>query len=513
MLNYLKDEVGLKPEVRISIQDAMFGFGVCKTYYHVEAVKNPDAGQPITGEDGLPMIMEETGEILQEPEYIPMNERYVVERVHPDDFIFDEDAGPSPKSWKWVAQCIRMSMDDARKNPLFSKSALKELEGKGDNEGDQEKRERDERKKGGDIKGKSENENSEDSKNEGQKIIFVWEIYEIQRKRWTVIAENGSTPLVNDEELPAGIESHPFSILRFTLRSDSPYPIPPVSQGLDPQKEFNIARSRIMTHRKRFNRKYQATGQWEEEELSKLESGEDGTIVKSPVPGSRIDPIQDAPLDQQGYLEINALNMDIVEMLGGHHDESRGIASADSATQASILDKRLEIKEGDDISQVIDFVKDIARKLDQLVQAHIDRDEAVRITGPEGEFWQLVKATDYEEINGEFQYDVNIGSTIPKLPQVERASWMSFLQLVSSAPQMLLSKALLKEMASMHHIENEVLIEEVYKIGQMILGGQMQPGTPGSLPGVAEQRPAAITGGQAGGVKSLNLTMAGNAGE
>ena len=511
MLNYLKDEVGLKQEVRISIQDAMFGFGICKTYYHVESIKNPEAGKPILGEDGIYLI-DDQGSILQEPEYIPKNERYVVERVHPNDFLFDEDAGPSPKTWKWVAQCIRMTMDEARKNPLFSKSAIANLDSKDHDQKDQETRNREERKKGGDIKGRAEQIGQGTLlQDDGQKIIYVWEIYEIQRKKWTVIAENGTVPLVNDEDVPLGIESHPFSVLRFTLRDDSPYPIPPISQGIDPQKEYNIARSRIMTHRKRFNRKYTAVGQWEETELSKLESGDDGTIIKSPVPGSAIVPIADAPLDQQGYLEINALNMDMIELFGGHHDESRGIASADSATQAAILDKRLEIKEGDELSQVVDFVKDIAKKLDQLVQAHIDKDEAVKVVGPQGEFWKVVRTNDYEEINGEFQYDVNIGSTIPKLPQVERSSWMSFLQLIASAPQLMLSKALLTEMAHMHHIENDNLIAEVYSIGQMIMRGQTQAKTPGSLPNVSQNNPVTVTGGQEGGVKSLNLPLAGNA--
>ena len=56
-------------------------------------------------------------------------------------------------------------------------------------------------------------------------------------------------------DLPKGVDCHPYSILRFALTHDSPYPIPPVSQAIDPQKEYNLARSRILKHRKRFNRK------------------------------------------------------------------------------------------------------------------------------------------------------------------------------------------------------------------------------------------------------------------
>jgi hypothetical protein len=67
-------------------------------------------------------------------------------------------------------------------------------------------------------------------------------------------------------------------------------------------------------------------------------------------------------------------------------------------------------------------------------------------------------------------------------------------------------------MASQHHIENQVLIDEVYNIGQMIMKGQLaQPGQPGSLPGIAENKPETTMGGIQGGPQSLNLPLAGNA--
>jgi hypothetical protein len=510
-LNYLKDELNLKQEVRLCVQDAFFKYGVVKVHYRADRQKNPDFEQPILGEDGLPMTAED-GEILMEPEYIPINERYCIERVHPDDFLWDEDAGTTDKTWKWQAQRIIMTIDEARENPLFSRAAIKDIEGKGETK-DEEQKKRDERKKGSDVVGRAE---AIDPKSPDRKIdtVVTWEIYDWKNDTWTVIAEGAKTPLLLDSELPPGTEKSPFGVLRFTLRDDSPYPIPPVSMGIDVQKEFNLSRSRILTHRKRFNRKYQAAGQWDEDQLAKLETGDDGTVIKSDVPGSTIAPIADAPLDQWNYHEVNLLNNDMIELLGGSSDESRGIAGADSATQASILDKRLDMKEGDAMSMVIDFVKGVARKLDQLVQAHITEDEAVRIAGPEGEFWKVVRSEDYEEINGEFEYDVNVGATIPRMPQTERASWMAFLQLVAGTPQLLLSKALLKEMASQHHIENQVLIDEVYNIGQMIMKGQLaQPGQPGSLPGITENKPETTMGGIQGGPQSLNLPLAGNAQE
>ena len=68
----------------------------------------------------------------------------------------------------------------------------------------------------------------------------------------------------------------------------------------------------------------------------------------------------------------------------------------------------------------------------------------------------------------------------------------------------MLSKRLFKKMAEMHHIEDEVMLEEMFQIGQQIMSGQLpMPGGAGSQPGVGEDRPVSAMGGMAGGVQSL----------
>jgi len=268
--------------------------------------------------------------------------------------------------------------------------------------------------------------------------------------------------------------------------------MPPISQLLDAQKATNDIRTKMVIHRKRFNRKYVLSRQFfsdPDDAASKLTYGEDGTVLITETGDSRmaVSAIQDAQLDQQTYLEIAALNGDLVETLSTS-GESRGLPEADSATQAALIDKRLEVREGDMLSQVVDWVTDIARKLDQLVQAHITEDEAVRITGPQGEFWELVKPTDYQEIEGEFEYSVNVGAMLPRLPQIERSQWLAFLQILQGFPHLMTNKRLMMHMAELHHIEDEGMIEEFMRLGQQILSGQvpMPGGGGGSQAGVPE---------------------------
>lgn len=495
-LNYLKGELELKPKARLCIQDAFFAFGVIKTHYYADQKKNPDYGKPLYDAEGNELKSDD-GEALMEPESIPVNDRYCITRVHFDDFLWDEDAGPLSDKWCWVAERVRLTRDQAKRR--FNKATLKKMKPQDD-------------KKDG-AQAKSSYFSLEGEKKD-QDIYVLWEIYDLKNKEWLTICEGGSEPIESPDSLPPGVENHPYSILRFCLHHNSAYPIPPVSQAIDPQRELCTARSRVMKHRKRFNRKYEVlvTGLEDADiEIAKLETGDDGTCIRKTQPTQIVTPIQDAPLAQQDYLEIQAINNDLVEIFGSG-DEARGIAGADSATQADIIDRRLEIREGDRMSLVSDFLTDIARKLDQLVKAHITRDEAVRIVGPEGENWQIVRAEDYQDIDGEFEYGINVGATAPRLPQTERAQWTAFMsQVIIPMPHVLTAPHFMRRMAEMYGIEDQAALDELRQIGQQMMSGQvpMPGGQGGSQAGVPTQNPVSAILGMAAGPMGGNTNGGG----
>lgn len=487
-LNYYKGELKLKDKARLCIQDAHFAFGVGKVHYYADEIDNPDAGKPSLSEDGKE-LKDENGEPIYEPDSVPINKRYCISRVHFDDFLWDEDAGTLPDKWCWVAERIRLTKDEAEKK--FSKATLKRLKAKGD-----------EKKTGTPL--------SLEEKAKDKEIYILWEIYDLKNKQWLTICEDANDVFKEPDSLPPGVEDHPYAFLRFTLIDDSPYPIPPVSQAIDPQKEFCMSRSQVLTHRKRFNRKYEVVESKltdPDTEIPKLENGDDGTCIRVQQNGA-VTPIADAPLDQQRYLEIQALSNDLSEIFGSG-GEARGIAESDSATQADIIDRRMEVKEGDKLGVVSEFLTDIAKKLDQLIQAHIEKDEAVRIVGPEGEFWQIVREADYQKIEGEFEYSIDVGATAPRLPHIERAQWTAFMsQVVIPMPHILTAPRFMKKMAAMYGIEDQAMLEELRQIGLQIMSGAMpMPGASGSAPG--EQNPVAAVLGTAMGALGGNANGGG----
>lgn len=496
MLNYLKGELELKPKARLSILDAHFEYGVMKVRRHADSKKHPHAGEPIKGEDGK-QLKDETGKALTYPETLPVNERYEISRVHPSDLLFDDDAGPLEDSWNWIAQRIGIKKSEALQDGRYKKSAVKSIKPKA----------KEDRKKQNIGLVETVKKWISPGDEGDDEYVTIWEIYDIKKREFLAIAEDADDLLISPRGCPPGIEKHPFEILRFMLRDNSPYPIPPVFNALDPQKEISLSRSRRVTHRKRFNRKYEVDVnklQDPETELPKLESGDDGTIIRVMALGA-VNPIQDAPLDQQEILELQMLNSDMVEIFGSP-GSARGVADSDSATEASILDTRLKIREGDRLSMVADMLTGVARKLDQLVQFHIDKDEAVKITGPQGEFWQIVKQQDYESIAGEFEYSVNAGASQPRLPDIERSQWIAFLsQVIVPFPHILTKPSIMKRMAEMFHIEDEAAVEEFRQLGLSIMSGQMpMPGGQGGGPSdnpIAKVMGAAMgpTGGNTNG--------------
>lgn len=501
-LNYYKVELKLKEKARLGILDAEFAYGIIKTRYCSDEKPHEKAGQPIVGPDSG-KILKDGESALTYPETIPINERFEIIRVQPDDFVWGDDSGPLDDSWPFLAEKIRMTREQAENDKSLNQEIVKNTKGY---------KEKSDQKDETPTFWQRVSDSFGGDKTADSEILVFWEIYDLRHKKWLKILEGAQAPVMEPADLPKGVDCHPYSILRFALTHDSPYPIPPVSQALDPQKEYNLARSRILKHRKRFNRKYEVV--WtnlvnESDDISKLETGEDGTYIAVNAAGTVI-PIQDAPLDGQSYAELNLLNQDMVEIFGTPNN-ARGVSDTDSATEASLQDKYLGIREGDKLSMVTDWLIDVGRKLDMLLQAHMDKTMAVKVMGPRGAEWFEISPDAYQEIQGEYDYSVNVGATKPRIPEMQRAQWLAFMQLITQMPHILTAPNFMKRMAEMHGIEDEAALEELREIGLKIMQGTMpMPGGGGSQAGASEDNPIAKVLGAALGPQGGNTNGGGS---
>ena len=487
MLNYLTHELNLKAKARMSIMDSFFQYGVVKVVHTQDTVENEHAGNEILYEDGTPML-DEMGMPMLEPESLPANEAYKILRIHPDDYLVDEDAGPLDDSVSWCAHRIKMDLEEVRNDKRYRKKARDIVQATESREQYQQDREKAK-------KGTAFSPGDEDVEPD---VVVIYEIYDRKKDEWLVVAQDCPECLITPEPVPPGIEGDPFVDLRYTLRNDSWYPIPPVSQWLDPQQAYCERRSKVLVHNKRFNRKYTLNaGGFEDPERAaqQLADGDDGTVILSHAPGQHIWPVQDAPLDMQVHTEIAYARGDFNELSVGPNQRgnTQGVASA---TEAGILEVRAQVREGDWVSTTTDFLTMLGRKLDQQVQANITADQAIRVRGPEGEHWHQVRTSDYDEIRGEYTYTINVTNRLPQIPEVERAQWNGFLGILAAAPFLARSFQLLKETAQKFGLENDPMLQELHQMAQqMPLPGQPGAQQTGSVPNVTENDPQTEMGG------------------
>jgi len=478
VLNYLGKENGLVTIGQLCILDAYMQFAVIKARYVPDFEINPDAGKPKNGENGE-VLTDETGVELREPESNLVGEKFVWERVNPNNFLVDGNSGCEQTAW--VAQKSWDYLEKVRKNPKFSNTGKDNLEADAlvsDFDEDNSK------KTDGFIAklgGRSAPRKFKDAK-ESEKIVTYYEIYDMSRNKIIVIAEKGKKPLL-EMDTPPGIEGHPFSFLRFNsnpgeMGEESWYPIPEAFNQLGPQKEYNLACNDVAIHRKRYKRKYgYYEGDLDDEEIDKFEDPVDGGMIRFNQPNwqGSFAPIQDAALDSAVMFDRIHLRMDFDDIAGSTPNQV-GAAKSDTATEAEILERRLQIRESDKQFLIRRFLVDTARKMHQLLESNLTTEGAVRVVGPRGENWIPYGPQDFDRIPAEIEFDIDVASMSPRNNMVERAQWMQFITTVLQAPQVFGDPDVLKWWAEKFDIREEEKLMKLSQALQQFAQTQMMQG-------------------------------------
>ena len=477
VLNYHVREQGFKRELQKVVLDAFINFGVAKTFYTPYHRDNPNAGKAITGPTGLP-TMDENGYVEKEASTELYKENFLLQRRNPDDILFDPFAD-SIETITWVAERIEMTVDEVKANKLFKNTAdIKAFEVR-----QEDKELEQERKIGNDIAKPLSGGNSSlpgNVTNKKREIVYVWEIYDIKENRIICISEGYDKELRNDPT-PDGIEGHPYAFMWFIDRRNSPYPIPYIWHQLGPQDEYNITRNQIITHRKRFNRKYEVEeGAIDDTELSKLEEPYDGMVIKTKGgSGRNINAIEDPSLDQAVYFDVNMLRKDFMDVAGEVIPESE-MAQIEKATVAQLVSNRQENRKRGVLGSVSDFLEQVARKLILLYENELTLPTLINIVGETGAEWKNLNPQNLQSGQGEFLYEVAADSLVPQTSESERVSWVTFTQFVAMNPQIALSPTLLQKTAKMFGVKDKVIIAELQEAAMRIIEQQkLQGGQPG----------------------------------
>ena len=513
----------LKQSSTLALLQAFFRIGVIKTIYNPKLEPNPNvgefvyasdpAGNPIFEKDEISggvlqgpkgpikkkVVDEDTGKPLIEPKKIVRSDAYRWQWVNAKNMLLP-DEGPDQTTWTWLGEEIVVDFEDAKDDDRFSHTSKLVANEK-----------------------PKDNQPATDKSTPDEEKLRYYECYDIKNKKIRVFADGQPfDDFLLEEDLPDGIEDHPYAILLgwtpIIMPEPSPWPFPHTNPWLGPQEEYNTRRRQIMEGAKRSARKLgfdDNTFPDEEEAFKHLQSAKDLEGVK--LNDTTKPPItMEAPnLNPAIYNDIPLLQTDW-RMITGLSGAKLMNPDANTATEATFVERASNLRDVDMQDAVQLWLAQAGEKMLQLVSKTLTIDMFIKLRGfsdsesqkylqaiygipsemfqfyPElkelvrerygKEKWHAITRDDLQ-----FESEVSVvpGSMRPPNLDVERDQWLKFLQILGQFPQLALSRELLKQTAKKFEYISERALDELAALAQKMIdvnarqAGRDQPGAQG----------------------------------
>lgn len=396
VINYWWRHYEVKPEFRRAVKDFLIvGFGWLKCgYRYIEQGDEVGGDKNEKEPKDIEVSEEEANDI--EPSIVVVEDRPFVERVSPFNVFVDPDA-TSMQDANWIAQRVRRPLKDVREDKRYNAAARR------------------------DCAPSSWGRISDDHVfhravyDRDEQYVEVWEFYDLRKRTLSVFTEGGDQFLISPREMPYAF-GHPFVMIRNYDVPEDFYPIGEL-EAIEPlQRELNETRTQMMNHRKRYARKYlfkesafDSTGR------SLLQSEADNVMVpvQSDEPLANVmAPVPAVITPPEFYNQSNMISNDI-ETISGVSEYMRGQMPEmrRTATEASIIADAANARAADKLATIELAIGMVANRLVQLAQQFMDSEQVARVVGKNGEPVWVTFDVDY--ISGEFDFEVEAGSTAP----------------------------------------------------------------------------------------------------
>ena len=351
-------------------------------------------------------------------------DRPTVERVSPFDIYVDPEA-TSLDDARWIAQRIVRPIEDVRRDPRYKKSARLRVEpdlGVGHSEA---KSRREWRKR--------------HAVDPDDQRVTIWEFWDLHRKKFAVFADGGDEFLIEPMDMPYAC-GHPYVMFRNYDVPDYFYPLGDLEALECLQQELNALRTVHMQARRSFARKWLIRGRaFGPQSRAALESDEDGELVEvldENTPFSDlIAAIPHNPIPPEIYAQADQVEQDMADVSGvseymrGQVPEVRR-----TATEAALINDHTAARAADKLAQIEKGMSRVARKVVQMNAQFLTQQMWARVVGPENSiFWVPYERDD---VAGEFDFEVEAGSTQPRNETVRRQEAVQLAQAMGPWVQM-----------------------------------------------------------------------------
>lgn len=415
--NYWWKRYKVRPQFRRSVKDFLVvGHGWIKTGYRYVEEENVGTELNLSDADG-----DDTGDPTEAPEEkreavkdamsmpttVITEDRPFAERVSIFDVFVDPD-GTSMEDIRWIAQRVKRPLRDVKTDKRYTKAGRDNVSATSWGKDDEKRKVKD--------------------NDEG--YVEVWEFYDIARGTMSVFAGGCDAFLVKPFKMPYAF-GHPFIMIRNYDVPDQFYPMGDL-EAIEPlQRELNETRTQMMNHRKRYARKYLIKeSAFDKAGRAAMESDEDNVMV----------PVKDDQQDLSGvvapfptvmtppeFYNQSEIVMGDAATVSGVSEYQRGTLPEirRTATEAAIVQDASNARAADKLATIEQAIGAVASALIQLAQQYMTGEQVARITGKDGKPLWLTFDKDY--IAGQFDFDVEAGSTAPNNESFRRQSAMQLM--------------------------------------------------------------------------------------
>jgi len=468
--------LGFTFETTLSLRDAYSRFGMVEVGYSADWIDNPRAGKPILDDDTNEPMLDpdedpEDEVYLKEPEKVLADgskEQLYLRRI--EAWSFRASPGtPKLENNDWVGFYTWERIADLKTNPDYENTETLKSQASFWAERDED----------------FETSDQDEERGRRRGMVRVWRIWDLRDRKRIVHCE-GHTKLLQKRPF----NYLPLADIRFFLRKDDFYPVPPIYNWMSPQDEINETREMQKVHRRRALRRYMREPKVAATEIEKLESGEDMVVIEVPdLTHPPIVPIQDAPLDQQNWAELAESKNDL-NIIAGVTGEDRNSPQSPTATQANIVNTRAALRESHARTTVANWLAQICRlmlltirdnfKTEFMVKQSVDPFTFSQSpkTGEQAMLWREIETEDIADLDVDVKIDVS--SLSPVSEEAQRNAWNVVLQLLTNpnlasllfipnpqAPED--PSPLLRKTLMLNGVKSDQEIREIWRVGQEVI--------------------------------------------
>ena len=398
-----------------------------------------------------------------------------VERVSIFDIYIDPDA-TRLKNPRWIAQRMYVPLEEAKENTDWNLKARKKLKGTAMSAA----------KKEYDLTFEGETRGGD------AEFVVVWEYYDCLEEKVCVFAEGCEDWLKEPEdfEYPFG---HPYVFVANYEVPEKLYPMGDLESILPLQMELALTRTQMVNDRKRFRRMYMyKPDEIGADGLAALMSSDDNAFipVDSDTPFAEVlAPVSTSSLPPEFYNQTAMILQDM-DRTTAVTEYDRGGASEirRTATEASMIQDGANARSADKLAKVERAIGEVARRTVQLCQEFLTTDQVAKVVGPDNSVEWI--PYNHEDVQGEFDFTVEAGSTQPMNESFRRQSSMQLLD--AMAPFIGAGVVNASKLAE-HVMRNGFGIKDPasFLMQQAPVGA---PGMPGGGPGMPPMPPGGPSG-------------------